>query len=174
MSETKKIKTALERSIKALTLKPSLGLGTGKSKTRIKNGLTCESHEGNWKFVTDMPESVGGNAEGPTPGVLGRAALGSCLAIGYMMKAATLNIPITNLEVEVQADYDDGALLGTSNVAPGYIEVRYTVTIESEAAEEDILKMIDEADQHSPYLDVFSRGQNCKRDVHIISPKIHS
>ena len=174
MSEPEKIKTALERSIKALTLKPSLGLGTGKSKTRIRNGLTCEIQEGNWKFVTDMPESVGGNAEGPTPGVLGRAALGSCLAIGYMMKASLLNIPITNLEVEVQADYDDGALLGTSNVAPGYLEVRYTITIESDAPEEDILRMIEDADQHSPYLDVFSRGQKCKREVHIVSPKLQS
>ena len=174
MSETEKIKTALERSIKALTLKPSLGLGTGKSKTRVKNGLTCEIQEGNWKFVTDMPESVGGNAEGPTPGVLGRAALGSCLAIGYMMKASLLNIPITNLEVEVQADYDDGALLGTSNVAPGYLEVRYTITIESDAPEEDILRMIEDADQHSPYLDVFSRGQKCKREVHIVSPKLQA
>ena len=174
MSEPEKIKTALERSIKALTLKPTLGLGTGKSKTRVKNGLTCEIQEGNWKFVTDMPESVGGNAEGPTPGVLGRAALGSCLAIGYMMKASLLNIPITNLEVEVQADYDDGALLGTSNVAPGYLEVRYTITIESDAPEEDILRMIEDADQHSPYLDVFSRGQKCKREVHIVSPKLQS
>jgi uncharacterized OsmC-like protein len=174
MSETEKIKTALERSIKALTLKPSLGLGTGKSTTRVKNGLTCEIQEGNWKFVTDMPESIGGNAQGPTPGVLGRAALGSCLAIGYMMKASLLNIPITNLEVEVQADYDDGALLGTSNVAPGYLEVRYTVTIESDAPEEDILRMIEDADQHSPYLDVFSRGQKCKREVHIVSPKLQS
>ena len=174
MSETEKIKTALERSIKALTLKPTLGLGTGKSKTRVKNGLTCEIQEGNWKFVTDMPESVGGNAEGPTPGVLGRAALGSCLAIGYMMKASLLNIPITNLEVEVQADYDDGALLGTSNVAPGYLEVRYTITIESDAPEENILRMIEDADQHSPYLDVFSRGQKCKREVHIVSPKLQA
>ncbi|HEV8508023.1 MAG TPA: OsmC family protein [Chitinophagaceae bacterium] len=174
MSETEKIKTALERSIKALTLKPSLGLGTGKSKTRVKNGLTCEVQEGNWKFVTDMPESVGGNAQGPTPGVLGRAALGSCLAIGYMIKAAMMNIAITTLEVEVQADYDDGALLGTSNVVPGYLEVRYTVTIESDAAEEEILKMLNEADEHSPYLDVFSRGQNCKREVHIVSPKLQS
>ena len=174
MSETEKIKSAVERSIKALTLKPSLGLGTGKSKTRIKNGLTCEIQEGNWKFLADMPESVGGNAQGPTPGVYGRAALGSCLAIGYMMKAATMNIPITMLEVEVQADYDDGALLGTSNVAPGYLEVRYTITIESDAAEEDILKMIDDADQHSPYLDIFSNPQNCKREVHINSPKLQS
>jgi hypothetical protein len=78
------------------------------------------------------------------------------------------------LEVEVQADYDDGALLGTSTVAPGYTEVRYTITIESEAAEEDILKMIDDADQHSPYLDIFSNPQNCKRKVNIVSPKLQS
>jgi len=174
MSETVKIKTAVERSIKALTLKPSLGLGTGRSTTRIKNGLTCEIQEGNWKFLADMPESVGGNAQGPTPGVYGRAALGSCLAIGYMMKAAAMNINIATLEVEVQADYDDGALLGTSTVAPGYLEVRYTITIESDAAEEDILKMLDDADKHSPYLDVFSNPQHCKREVYIISPKLQS
>lgn len=174
MSETEKIKSAIERGIKALTLKPSLGLGTGKSKTRIKNGLTCEIQEGKWKFFADMPESIGGNAEGPTPGVYGRAALGSCLAIGYMMKAATMNIPITSLEVEVEADYDDGALLGTSNVSPGYLEVRYSITIESDAAKEEILKMIDEAGRHSPYLDVFSRPQNCKRQVNIISTKLQS
>ena len=174
MSATEKIKVAIERSIKALTLKPALGLGTGKSKIRIKNGLTCEIQEGNWKFLADMPESVGGNSQGPTPGVYGRAALGSCLAIGYMMKAATMNISITMLEVEVQADYDDGALLGTTDVAPGYLEVRYTITIESDAAEEDILRMIEDADRHSPYLDVFSRGQNCKREVHINSPKLQS
>jgi uncharacterized OsmC-like protein len=174
MLETNKIKVAVERSTKALSLKPSLGLGTGRSKSRIKNGLTCEIEEGNWKFLADMPESIGGNAQGPTPGVYGRAALGSCLAIGYMMMAAKMNIPVSSLEVEVQADYDDGALLGTADIAPGYTEVRYTVTIESEAAEEDILTMINDADRHSPYLDVFSRGQNCKREVHIISPKLQS
>ena len=174
MSELEKIKLAIERGTKALTLKPSLGLGTGISKTRIKNGLTCEIQEGNWKFIADMPETIGGNVQGPTPGVYGRAALGSCLAIGYMLAAARMNIPVASLEVEVQADYDDGALLGTSSVAPGYLEVRYTITIESETAEEDILQMIDDADQHSPYLDVFSRPQNCKREVHIISPKLQS
>jgi len=174
MSEIEKIKLAVERSTKALSLKPSLGLGTGISKTKIKNGLTCEIQEGGWKFLADMPESVGGNAQAPTPGVYGRAALGSCLAIGYMMRAAKMNIPVTTLEVEVQADYDDGALLGTADVAPGYTEVRYIVTIESDAAEEDILKMLDDADHHSPYLDVFSRGQNCKREVHIVSPKLQS
>src|SRR4030095_6655505 len=172
--EADKLKHSVERSIKALSLKPSLGLGTGVSRTRIKNGLTCEIQEGKWKFVADMPESVGGNAEGPTPGVYGRAAFGSCLAIGYMIMAALMEVPITTLEVEVEADYDDGALLGTSQVAPGYSEVRYTVSIESQATEEDILKMIEEADHNSHYLDVFSRPQKCKRTVNIISSKHHS
>jgi len=174
MQEAEKIKLSVERTIKALSLKPSLGKGTGRSRARITNGLTCEIQEGKWKFVADMPESVGGNAQGPTPGVYGRAAFGSCLAIGYMMSAAKMNIPIILLEVEVEADYDDGALFGTSNVDPGYSEVRYLVTVESDATEQDILKMLDDADLHSPYLDVFSRGQKCKREVRIVSPKLQS
>jgi len=174
MSEMEKIKLAVERTTRALSLKPSLGKGTGLSKTSIKNGLTCEIQEGNWKFLADMPESVGGNAQAPTPGVYGRAALGSCLAIGYMMAAAKKNISIATVEVEVQADFDDGALFGTADVFPGYSQVRCIINIESDAAEEDVLKMLDEADQHSPYLDVFSRGQDCKREVHIVSAKVHS
>jgi uncharacterized OsmC-like protein len=118
-----------------------------------------------------MPAQIGGDGAGPTPGVLGRAALGSCLAIGYMMHAAKLEVPITALEVEVQADYDDGALLGVSDSPPGYLEVRYTVRVESPAPERDVLRVLDEGDAHSPYLDVFGRAQTCRRTVHIVSPR---
>ena len=174
MSENEKIKYAIERVKKTLAQRPSFGLGTGISRTRVINGLTCEMQEGNWKFVADMPEQAGGNAAGPTPGVYGRAALGSCLAIGYMMRAAELGVPIDSLEVEVQADYDDGALFGTSQqTPPGYLEVRYSVTVNSEASNEDIMRVLNEADEHSPYLDVFSRGQKCVREVNIISGKNH-
>jgi uncharacterized OsmC-like protein len=174
MTSQEKIKEAVSRSTKALSLKPSLGLGTGISKTKITNGLRCEITEGNHKLIADMPESVGGNATGPTPGVYGRAAFGSCLAIAYMLKASAMNIKINALQVDVQADYDDGALFGTSSAPPGYLEVRYTVTVESDAAEEEILQMLDMADKHSPYLDVFAREQKCIRDVRIISSKISS
>jgi len=171
MNTTEKIKIAFERSEKALSLRPALGQGTGTSIARIKNGLTCEIVEGPWKLVADMPEQAGGNMAGPTPGVYGRAALGSCLAIGYMMRAAKFNVLIKSLEVEVQADYDDGALFGTIDLYPGYLQVRYIVTIESDSPEERILSLLDEADKHSPYLDVFSRGQDCARQVRIISLK---
>jgi uncharacterized OsmC-like protein len=172
MFEDERIQSAIERISKTLAQRPAFGQGTGSSKATITNGLTCQVQEGDWKFVLDMPRQAGGNAAGPTPGVLGRAALGSCLAIAYKMKACQLGVPVTRLEVEVQADYDDGALFGTAkNVPPGYLEVRYTVTVDSDAPEEDILNMLDDADRHSPYLDVFSRAQSCKRKVQIVSAK---
>ena len=173
MSETQKIKAAILRSKKALMLKPALGKGTGVSKVRITNGLTCEVQEGDWKMKVDMTAGVGGDGLAPTPGVYGRAALGSCLAIGYMMKAAEMEISITNLEVEVEADFDDGALLGTAdkNIPPGYLEIRYTINIESDVAEETIMQLLNDGDAHSPYLDIFTRAQKCVRKVNINSTK---
>lgn len=170
MSDSENIKNAFLRTVNVLSARPSFGHGTGRSTTRIRDGLTCESEEGPWKFVTDMPEQVGGHALGPTPGVLGRAALGSCLAMGYAMYAAKLGVLIESLQVEVQADYDDGALFGVSESPPGYLEVRYSVTVVSDATELEILRVINEGDAHSPYLDVFQRAQSCVRHVSIIKP----
>lgn len=170
MSDPERIKAAFERIADAMTRRPSLGRGTGVSKTRIGPGLRCEIEEGPWRLATDMSEQAGGSGSAPTPGVFGRAALGSCLATAYMMYAARLGVPFDALEVEVQADYDDGALFGVADVPPGYSEVRYIVTVESSAPEADILRVLDEADAHDPYLDVFSRAQACRREVRIEQP----
>jgi uncharacterized OsmC-like protein len=167
MANSDRVKTAVERTAKALALKPSLGRSTGHSTVTVKDGLTCEVVEGPWRFVVDMPTSVGGAATGPTPGVFGRGAFGSCLAIGYMMRAARAGVPIESLSVDVEADYDDGALFGTVDAPAGYSEVRYTVTVESSASEADILRVLDEGDAASPYLDVFRRAQRCVRRVAI-------
>jgi hypothetical protein len=90
-----------------------------------------------------------------------------------MMRAAKSGIAIEALEVELEADYDDGALFGSAapDVPPGYLEIRYKVRVQSNASEEDILQLLDEADSKSPYLDVFRRAQTCKRSVEITSPK---
>ena len=165
------IKNKFIRTQKALTLKPSLGLGTGISKTRIVNGLSCETREGDWLFKADMPEQVGGSASASSPGALGRAALGSCLAIGYMMWASKLDLIIDSLEVEIKADYDDGGLFDTSDAPPGYLEVRYLIRIKSPASQTEIENFLDKADKHSPYLDVFSRAQSCVRVLELITDK---
>jgi len=167
MNQQKEIKSKFERNAKVLSLKPALGLATGISKVKITKGLSCEIKEGSWELKTDMPEQVGGHASAPTPGVLGRAAFGSCLATGYMLWASKLDITIDSLEITVEADFDDGCLFGVSDSPAGYSEVRYSVKIKSPNSPEDIEAFLDKADKHSAYLDVFSRAQNCKRIVEL-------
>ena len=140
MNIQKEIKNKFERNTKALALRPSLVRGTGISITRVVNGLRFEIKEGDWKFKSDMPEQLGGTGKSPSPGALGRAALGSCLATGYMMWASKLDIPIDDLEIKIEADYDDGGLLASSNSFPGCSEVRYAGKIQSPAALSEIRK----------------------------------
>lgn len=163
------IRTAFDRCVKVLTQRPSRGRATGVSRTRLRHGLVCEIEEGPWRLTADMPVQVGGTATAPTPGVFGRAAFGSCLAICYMMHAAKLGVPITSIDIEVESDYDDGALFGVGTSDPGYSEVRYAVTVESPASEAEITRVLDEGDAHSPYLDNFRRGLVCRRSVRIVS-----
>ena len=167
MAAQEEIKRKLERGSKALTLRPGLGVGSAVSHTRITSGLACEVTEGDWTFTADMPREAGGESSAPTPGVFGRAALGSCLAMGYMMQAARMEIDITSLEIEIEADYDEGALFGTSDARPGYSEVRYTVHVVSNASEQAITRVLDEGDRLSPYRDVFANPAPLVRSVQI-------
>ena len=156
--------------IKDLLLKsPERGRNTAITKVKLHDGLSCEIQDGPWKLISDMPHNFGGNQSGPEPGVYGRAALGSCMAITYAMWAAEKNIKLEEIRIEVQADFDSGAMFGVSDVPAGYNEVRCEVTIVSNASKEEVSKMLDEADAHSPYVDVFTRGQKLKRSLNFLS-----
>ena len=102
------------------------------------------------------------------PGTLGRAAFGTCLALSYAMWAARLGVPLESVEVEVHADYDArGELDASSDVRPGYLEVRYLVRVASPAPEEAVLRVLDTADRRSTFVDLFSNGVPLRRDVQI-------
>lgn len=165
MTRTERIKTVLDRNAKAVTLRPAAGQGTAVTRITMRDGLTAEVEEGEWKLTVDEPHKMGGDNRGPNPGILGRAALGSCLALGYTMFAAWRGVPITSLSVEVQADYDARGMLCSEDVPAGYTEVRWVVDVESEAPESEVVKLLDEADKHSSFLDVFRRPHSLRRQV---------
>lgn len=148
------IRNTLERNVKAVTLRPAVGKGTAVTKVRLRDGLACDIQEGPWTLVAGMTEKYGGANEGPNPGVYGRAALGSCLAIGYAMWAARLNVPIESLDIEIHADYDVRGELGVADeVRPGYSQIRYVVRVSSPASEAEIQHWLDTADKYSSWLD---------------------
>lgn len=163
------IKRAFERNARALELRPSIGQGTAVTRVRLVEGVRCEIEEGDWRLATDMGEKSGGSNSAPNPGILGRAALGSCLAVGYAMWAAKLGVPLDRLEIEVQADYDARGYHGVDGVEPGYSEIRYVVTVESEAPESKIRAMLDRADAVSDYLHLFRDPQTLRRETRIVT-----
>ena len=161
------IAAALERLEAVVRKRPEVAHGTNRSVTTVVDGLRCESQEGDWRMHTDLPAALGGGASGPTPGMLGRAALGSCLAMGYQLHAARLGVELTSIRIEIEADSDDAGMLFLGEARPGYGEVRYHVEIVSPESEESVLKVLDEGDSLSPYLDVFSNSTTMKRTTSI-------
>lgn len=166
-----KIRIAFERNEKALSLRPAIGQGTAVTRVRVRQGLACEIEEGPWKLTVDASPKTGGDNMGPNPGILGRAALGSCLAMSYVRWAAVLGVPLSGLEVDIEADYDARGEYGVDGAPAGYREVRYVVKIQSDATEEEIQRVLDTGEAHTPYLDVFRHPQQVRRTVQISKPR---
>jgi uncharacterized OsmC-like protein len=166
-----RLKTAVDRNVRAIGLRPSKGQGTAVTKVRIRDACTAEIEDGGWKLISDESEKEGGNGAGPDAGVYGRAALGACLSIGYAMWGAKLGVPLDGIEVEVHADYDARGMFGLDdNVSPGWGAVRYVVRIESSAPEAEVQRVVEYADKLSPLLDDFRRPLPVTRELHITAP----
>jgi uncharacterized OsmC-like protein len=168
MQGDQQVREALERSVRVVAARDNIGRGVACAKAVLRPGLDCTVTEGPHSVKLAMPAKYGGTGEGPTPGVIGRAALASCLAITYGMWAARLGVPFDSVEVDLQADYDVRGELGVDDaVRPGYSAMRYLVTVTTASAEADVLRVLDAADRHSAYLDIFAHGVPLSREVRV-------
>lgn len=167
MADAAGIRAAYERNVRILKEKPQKGHITAVTTARMEHGLRCVIEEGAWRLNADMPNQVGGDGSAPTPGVLGRGALASCIAICVQSWAANMDIALDAVEVEVQADFDARGELGIGDVPTGYSEVRYRVSIESPAPRDAVDALLDTVERYSPYVAVFARPQPMKRAAYL-------
>jgi len=166
MLTSEKIAVALTRNKKALSLRPTFGLGTARTHVRVRDDLTCEVEDGRWKLTVGMSEKSGGAGAGPDPGVCGRSAIGTCVALSYVMWASEEGVPIESLEVEVLGDYDIRGEYGLDeNIPPTYRKLSYVVTVSSSAPEADVMRVLDLADAHSSWLQMIRQPQEAHREV---------
>ena len=150
--------------------RPAAAQATATTRARIVDGLRCEAREGEWQFALDMPVEAGGTGAGPTPGVHGRAALASCLAMSYSIELARAGIEARSVEVELKVNYDHRGMLGMADVSPGYLDVRHTLYLDCDAPRDAVQAALDKALQNSPYLHIFSKPQPVSGDV-IFGPR---
>jgi uncharacterized OsmC-like protein len=153
-----RIKTALDRAALAMTLRDTVGKGTAVTSVRLTDGLVCRVEEGEWQLTTDMSPKMGGEGTAPNPGVLGRAALGTCFATSFGMWAARTGLAFDAVNVTIEADYDARGELGVDDsIPPGYLWIRFTVDVESAAPAEEVRAVLELAERHTSWLDLMQR-----------------
>ena len=162
------IKATHEKLIEIFKRKPSAARSGGGTQVHLSSGMRCEVTEGDLHMISDQPDAMGGGNEGPGPGFLGRAALGTCIAQGYAIVFARSELSFRSIDVDVQGEMDLRGLLGMDEaIAAGYEQVRYIVRIESDESEEDLNAAIAIADQRSPWLYNMASAIPIEREVTI-------
>jgi uncharacterized OsmC-like protein len=117
---------------------------------------------------TDMVPSVGGTASAPSPGWLLRAAEASCVATLIAMRAAQLQVTLTELEVVVDSESDDRGILGIDDSVPsGPLTARVRVRIGGEADAASLREIADWGISHCPVCDALERAVPLVREIAI-------
>ncbi len=111
------------------------------------------------KFVitADAPPGLGGVDAAPAAVEVLLAALAGCLTSGIAANAALFDVPLDGIDVDMEADIDLRGLLGhDKSVRNGFQRIRYTVTVQSPAAEDRVRRCKETIDRKSPVLDALT------------------
>jgi uncharacterized OsmC-like protein len=113
-------------------------------------------------FVTmDAPSGLGGVDAAPTAAESLVAALAGCLTSGIAANAALFDVPIDAIGIEMEADIDFRGLFGHDRaVRNGFTDIRYTVTIQSPASEQQVRRCKETIDRKSPVADTLINAVN--------------
>src|SRR6266704_1854971 len=157
---TTEISNAIGRAIEYLRDHPSEAKYTDSPATAVlESGLrvTVTGPNGE-RLATDMPKSIGGRGDLPSPGWFLRAAQASCLASLIGMEAARAGVVLTRVEVVVDSESDDYGILGIDDSVPaGPLRSKARISIEAEAPT-DLSALVDAADRHCPVTDALRRA----------------
>ena len=165
MDRNAEIRAAQERVIAVLQQKPKAALSTVKGSGRIEDGLTCRFRQGDHQAVMDMGKVLGGEGKGPTPGFFIRAGLAGCVAIGVKLTATREKVPLERVDVDIEMDFDDGALLGVGSNSAAPLATRIIISVQSSAPWKEVTAMVDRALAADPFYLALRDAQNVTAQV---------
>ena len=104
--------------------------------------------------VIDEPPHLLGENTAPNPSESVLAALGACLAVGYMANASQRGITLTEISVEMEGDIDVSAVWGLGDTpdgkVAGFTAVRVKAHLVGNATREELADIIEKANRWSP------------------------
>ncbi|MDP4899927.1 MAG: OsmC family protein [Pontimonas sp.] len=143
----------------AVARDPSVGQGSFTSVTEWQDGALARTTARTFVIETDEPTMVGGSDKGIDPLELILAAIGSCITIGWATRAAQRGIEFDHLTVTVEGDFDLRGFLGVDgDVNPGFSQIRFDVSVSSNADTETLAEIHGASIAGSPVVDTVMRG----------------
>ena len=109
----------------------------------------------------DEPPFLGGADAAPNPIEVLLAALAGCVTAGVATNSDMFGVPIDALSIELEADVDARGVLGhDKSVRNGVTDIRYTITIQSPASEEQVRRVKETIDRKSPVRETLASPVN--------------
>jgi uncharacterized OsmC-like protein len=150
----------LQGAMNAIREQPEAGIVTMRTLHRWDDGFGVDGYakeveEGGevtarkFTFRTDWPPEVGGRDSGPAPGEALLGALGGCVAMTYITKAALRGVTIDELEVTIEAQVDLQGTFELDSVRAGFSDVTVTVGVRSDADNATLEKLAQTTTQTS-------------------------
>lgn len=137
------------------------------TKAVVEVGTVCAGGQSvfpptrQFMMTVDDPDVLGGVDSAPTPVEALMAALAGCVTSGIAANAALFGVPLDDIAIEMEADMDFRGLLGhDKSVRSGISDIRYTVTIQSAAAEDKVRRCKETIDRKSPVRDTIANPVN--------------
>jgi uncharacterized OsmC-like protein len=145
---------AFETTRDAVAQDPSVGQGSFTTVTTWEDGARARTTARSFAIETDEPVPLGGTDAAVDPMELVLAAVGTCLSIGWVTQARKRGIDYRDLRIEVNGNYDLRGYLGLDDdTRPGFSDISYSVTVDTDASPEQLAEIQQAAERTSPMFD---------------------
>jgi uncharacterized OsmC-like protein len=118
--------------------------------------MNTTSRKSPFVIVGDHPQELLGTNKGATSVELLLGVLGHCIANGFAMYGAAMDIPVESLTIDVEGDLDMQGLLmlpEPGKVRAGFQEIRATYHVKSSAPRDQLEKLAKMSEDFSPTRD---------------------
>jgi len=104
---------------------------------------------GSFELVFDVPQSLGGDNQGPSPTTGLLASLAACVAAVTRLHSNRLGIPVNEVKIEVEGTIDSRGLVD-DEIPAGFQDITVKVIINSPADLNKLKDLIAIVEKHCP------------------------
>lgn len=173
-NEEERMKTEKERNLKEIVgrrveffkKKPEAALYKPKVSSKHVSGLYTETVVREHTVKSDYGEAAGGTNLAPNPIELLMSAVAACIEAAFYEFALHEGVSVKALSVDVEGTLDlRGLFMVDESVKPGFHDLKYTFTIESDDDETRVRDLARRVVAHCPVVDSLLHPINLSGEI---------